>query len=92
MWWGEGVGSCYALKDYYGRDQLDCPPLNGLNHYFPLNKTGAHSTGERFRATMALLFDHDIFYFYSTLKKNQEKLKLSFEYLLKIWKMEHLLQ
>ena len=24
--------------------------------YLPLNKTGAHSTGERFRATMALLF------------------------------------
>ena len=37
------------------RDQLDCPPPNGLNHYLPLNKTGAHSTGERFRATMALL-------------------------------------
>ena len=34
------------------RGQLDCPPPNGLN---PLNKTGAHSTGERFRATMALL-------------------------------------
>ena len=33
----------------------DCPPPNGLNHYLPLNKTGAHSTGERFRATMALL-------------------------------------
>ena len=38
------------------RDQLDCPPPNGLNHYLPLNKTGAHSTGERFRATMALWF------------------------------------
>ena len=38
------------------RGQLDCPPPNGLNHYLPLNKTGAHSTGERFRATMALLF------------------------------------
>ena len=38
------------------RDQLDCPPPNGLNHYLPLNKTGPHSTGERFRATMALLF------------------------------------
>ena len=35
------------------RDQLDCPPPNGLNHYLPLNKTGAHSSGERFRATMA---------------------------------------
>ena len=31
------------------RDQLDCPPPNGSNHYLPLNKTGAHSTGERFR-------------------------------------------
>ena len=38
------------------RDQLDCPPPNGLNHYLPLNKTGAHSTGERFRATIALLY------------------------------------
>ena len=38
------------------RDQLDCPPPNDLNHYLPLNKTGAHSTGEQFRATMALLF------------------------------------
>ena len=38
------------------RGQLDCPPPNGLNHYHPLNKTDAHSTGERFRATMALLF------------------------------------
>ena len=35
------------------RDQLDCPPLNGLNHYLLLKKTGAHSTGEQFRATMA---------------------------------------
>ena len=52
MCWGERVGSCYALKD----DQLDCPPPNGLNHYLPLNTTGAHSTGERFRATMAHLF------------------------------------
>ena len=39
------------------RDQLDCPPPNGLNHYLPLNKTGAHSTGEGFRATMALLLE-----------------------------------
>ena len=46
-----------AQRLYYRRDQLDCPPPNGLNHYLPLNKTGAHSAGERFRATMALLFD-----------------------------------
>ena len=45
-----------AQRLYYGRDQLDCPPTNGLNHNFPLNKT-AHSTGERFRATMALLLE-----------------------------------
>ena len=45
-----------AQRLYYGRDQLDCPPPKGLNHYLPLNKTGAHSTGERFRATIALLF------------------------------------
>ena len=56
VWLGEGVGSCYALKGYYGRDQLDCPPLNCLNHYLPLNKTAIHNTGERFRATMVLLF------------------------------------
>ena len=31
---------------------------NGLNHYLPLNKTGAHSTDEQFRATMALLLAH----------------------------------
>ena len=40
---------------YYRRDQLDCPPPNGLNYYLSLNKTGAYSAGERFRATMALL-------------------------------------
>ena len=45
-----------AQRLYYRRDQLDCPPPNGLNHYLSLNKTGARSTGERFRATMALLF------------------------------------
>ena len=47
-----------AHKLYYRRDQLDCPPPNGLNHYnyLSLNKNSAHSTGERFRATMALLF------------------------------------
>ena len=45
-----------AQRLYYVREQLDCSPSNGLNHYLPLNKTGAHSTGERFRATMALLF------------------------------------
>ena len=39
----------------YGRDQLDYSPTNGLNHYLPLIKTGAHRSGERFRATMALL-------------------------------------
>ena len=39
------------------RNQLDCPPPNGSNNYLPLNKIGAHSTGERFcRATLALLF------------------------------------
>ena len=32
-----------AQRLYYGRDQLDCPPPNGLNHYLPLNKTGAHN-------------------------------------------------
>ena len=48
-----------AQRLYYGRDQLDCPSSNGLNHYLPMNKTGAHSTGERFRATMALLFGID---------------------------------
>ena len=46
-----------AQRLYYVGDQLDCLPPNGLNHYLPLNKTGAHSTDERFRATMALLFD-----------------------------------
>ena len=45
-----------AQRLYYGRDQLDCSPPIGLNHYLPPNKTGAHSTGERFRATMTLLF------------------------------------
>ena len=54
-------GGCRVLlcaqRLYYRRDlELDCPPLNGLNHYLSLNKTGAHSTSERFRATMALFF------------------------------------
>ena len=49
-------GLVMRLRLYYGRDQLDCPPPNGLNHYLPLNKTGPNSTGERFRAIMALLF------------------------------------
>ena len=54
---GGGWVLLFAKRLYYRRDQLDCPPPNGLNHYLPLNKTGAHiSTGERFRATMALLF------------------------------------
>ena len=44
-----------AQRLYYRRDLLDCPPPNGLNHYLSLNKTGPHSTGERFMATMALL-------------------------------------
>ena len=44
-----------AQRLYYRRDQLDCPSPNGLNHYLPLNKTDANSTGEHFRATMALL-------------------------------------
>ena len=47
-----------AQRLYYRRDQLDCPPSNGLNHYLPLNKTGAHSTSERFRAVMALLLNY----------------------------------
>ena len=57
---GGGGGGRVLLCDqrlHYVRDQLDCLPPNGLNHYLPLNKTGAHSTGERFRAIMALLFD-----------------------------------
>ena len=41
---------------YNQRDQLDCPPANGLNHYLSLNKTGAHGTDEQFSATLALLF------------------------------------
>ena len=53
--WGRGRVLLCAQRLYYGRDQLDCPPPNGLNYYLPLNKTGAHSTGEKFRATMALL-------------------------------------
>ena len=44
-----------AQRLYYRRYQLNCPPPNGFNHYLPLNKTGVHSTGERFSATMALL-------------------------------------
>ena len=58
-----------AQRLYYRRDQLDCLPPNGLNHYLSLNKTDAHSTGERFRATMALLFvisetfhEHNVFF------------------------------
>ena len=43
---------------YFQGSREHRPPLgaspNGLNHCLPLNKTGAHSTGERFRATMAL--------------------------------------
>ena len=34
---------------------VKCPSQNYLNHYLSLNKTGAHNTGERLRATMALL-------------------------------------
>ena len=47
-----------AQRPYYGRDQLDCPSPNGLNHYLPLNKTGAHtcSTGEQFGATLPSCF------------------------------------
>ena len=51
------MGGCMVLLSaqilyyMYGRDQLDCSPTNGLNHYLSLIKTGAHSTGERFRAT-----------------------------------------
>ena len=45
-----------AQRIYNRRDQLDCPPLNGLNHYLSLIKTDAHSAGERFKATMALLY------------------------------------
>ena len=40
---------------YYRRDQFDCHLPNGLNYYLSLNDSGAHSTGERFRATMSLL-------------------------------------
>ena len=50
---GGGVLLC-AQRLYFRRDQLDCPAPTVLN--LPLNKTGAHSTGERFRAIMALLF------------------------------------
>ena len=53
---GGGRVLLYSQRPYYGRDQLDCSPPNGLNHYLPLNKTGAHSIGVLFRATMALLF------------------------------------
>ena len=51
---GGGVGGRVLLC---GKGQLDCPPSNGLNHYLSLNKTGANSTDERFRARMALLLD-----------------------------------
>ena len=59
---GEGGGGggvrvlLCAQRLYYRRDPFDCSPPNGSNHYLPLNKTGPHSTGEPFRATMALLF------------------------------------
>ena len=60
---GEGRVLLCAQRLYYRRDQLDCPPPpNGLNHYLPMNKTGARSTGERFRATMGLF----LFFFHST--------------------------
>ena len=49
-------GGGWAQRLYYGRDKLDCLPPNGFNHYLSLNNTGAHITGERFRATMTLLF------------------------------------
>ena len=55
---GGGRALLCAQILYYGRDQLDCPPPNGLNHYLPLNKTGANSTGERFSATIALLLKY----------------------------------
>ena len=56
VWWeGGGRVLLCAQRLYFGRDQRDCPPPNGLNHYIPLNKTGAHSTGERIRVTMTLL-------------------------------------
>ena len=55
MVWGGGRVLLSAQRLYYGGDQLDCPPPNSLNHYVPLNKTGVNSTGERIRATMALL-------------------------------------
>ena len=51
---GEGLGSCYALKDYTTEETS----LIALNHYLALNKTSVHSTGERFGATMAFLFIH----------------------------------
>ena len=40
------------LKDYTTEETS----LITLNQYLSLKKTGAHSTGELFRATMALLF------------------------------------
>ena len=38
------------------KKKSSCLKPEGLDHYLSLNKTGAHSTGERFRANMALLF------------------------------------
>ena len=37
-----------AQRAYSRRDQLDCPSPNGLSHYLPLNKTGAHIRGSFF--------------------------------------------
>ena len=60
-----GVGGRVLLcaqRLYYRRDQLDCLPPNGLNHYLSLSKTGAHSTGERFRAVISETFhEHNVF-------------------------------
>ena len=51
---GNGRVLLCAQRLYYRRDQLDFPPPNGLNHNLSLNKTGAHNTEERFRATIYL--------------------------------------
>ena len=59
-----GGGRVLLCAQRLRRDQLDCITPNGLNHYLSLNKTGAHSTSERFRASMALLF--------SMLSKNRK--------------------
>ena len=55
---GGGSVLLCAQRLYFGRDQLDCYPPNGINHYLPLNKPGAHSTRERFRATMGLFSNY----------------------------------